>query len=265
MPRFEHLIKLDTLKNALKMKESSDPAAAGLIDPGTELRLKKIANSLRINRPAISANVERAKRTLKNDYIKQWADSRSQGHGVTDVAREKLGNVWLNEYRLLKPSRLIGAMRLRANTFGTKVAPARADENINVMYKRCHAQPETLGHIFGLCQSTKGRRIKRHDEVKNFLTQKLHNKNDVFVEPTIKIEDNLFKPDLVVNNEEWILVVDVTVRYENRDYLEKAEKEKVDKYASCLEELKKRYGVNEGVVLSVVLGNRGAIMPQTII
>ena len=52
LPRFKHLVKLGTLKNALKMKESSDPAAATLIDPSTELRLKKIANSLRINWPA---------------------------------------------------------------------------------------------------------------------------------------------------------------------------------------------------------------------
>ena len=52
LPRFKHLVKLGTLKNALKMKESSDPAAATLIDPSTELRLKKIANSLRIIWPA---------------------------------------------------------------------------------------------------------------------------------------------------------------------------------------------------------------------
>lgn len=84
----------------------------------------------------------------------------------------------------------------------------------------------------------------------------------MFVEPTIKINDNLFKPDLVVKNKERILVVDVTVRYENRDYLQKAEKEKVDKYSSCLEELKKRYGVNEGTVLKVMLGSRGAITPR---
>ena len=40
------------------MKESSDPAAAGLIDPSTQLRLEKIANLLRINKPAISVDVE---------------------------------------------------------------------------------------------------------------------------------------------------------------------------------------------------------------
>jgi hypothetical protein len=69
-----------------------------------------------------------------------------------------------------------------------------------------------------------------HDEAKNFIANKLQKKNEVFVEPFVRVEDNLFKLDLVVKNEERILVIDVTVRYENRDYLLKAEKEKADKY-----------------------------------
>lgn len=95
LPRFEHLVKLGTLKNGINMKNSLDPAASSLINESTELKLKKIANSLRINWPATSADIEKAKRRLKNERIKQWADLRSQGHGVADFTREKLGNVWL--------------------------------------------------------------------------------------------------------------------------------------------------------------------------
>ncbi|XP_060831618.1 uncharacterized protein LOC132915867 [Bombus pascuorum] len=132
------------------------------------------------------------------------------------------------------------------------------------MCQRCHAQPETLRHILGLCQYTKGLRIKRHDEVKTLLAKNLQVNNQVFVKATINIGENLLKPNLVVKNEVRLLVVDVTVRYENRDYLQKAAKEKVDKYTTCLNELKKRYGVNEGAVLPVVLGSRGTITPETI-
>jgi hypothetical protein len=114
------------------------------------------------------------------------------------------------------------------------------------MCRGCHAQPEIIGHILGLCQHTKGLRIKRYDEVKTFHAQKLPANNQVFVEPTIKIGDNLFKPDLVVKNEEGRL--DVTVRYENRDCLQKTAKEKIDKYSACLKELLRRYDVNEGAV-----------------
>jgi hypothetical protein len=58
-------------------------------------------------------------------------------------------------------------------------------------------------------------------------------------------------------------VVDVTVRYENKDYLSKAEKEKVDKYLPCVEYLKRKFKVGGGQVLPVILGSRGAITPNT--
>jgi hypothetical protein len=47
-----------------------------------------------------------------------------------------------------------------------------------------------------------------------FLANKLRELNEVFVEPTINVGGNQYKPDLVVKNEERILIVDVTVRYE---------------------------------------------------
>jgi hypothetical protein len=49
IPRFEHIVKLGILKSAIKMKESIDPAVSGLFNADTDKKLKKIANSLRIN------------------------------------------------------------------------------------------------------------------------------------------------------------------------------------------------------------------------
>jgi hypothetical protein len=105
LPRFEHLVKRGTLKSATNIKNSIDPAVSSLINGDMELQLKKIANSLRINWPATSADIEKAKKRLKSQHIIQWADSRNQGHGMADFARERLGNVWIREYQLLKPSR----------------------------------------------------------------------------------------------------------------------------------------------------------------
>jgi hypothetical protein len=64
-------------------------------------------------------------------------------------------------------------------------------------------------------------RIKRHDEAKLVLANDLRGVNEVFVEPTRKVDGNLYKPELVIKNEERVLVVDITVRYENKDYLSK--------------------------------------------
>lgn len=112
--RFEHIVKLGTLRSALKIKESTYPATASLIGEDTDKKLKKIANSLRINWPATSEDIEKASKRLKDEHVKQWAELRSQGQGVADFAKEKLGNVWLKEHNLLKPSRFIDVYRCSA-------------------------------------------------------------------------------------------------------------------------------------------------------
>jgi hypothetical protein len=207
--------------------------------------------------------LERAKRRVRGFHVKQWTELRSQRRRVIDFFQNKSGNVWLEEYNLLKPSRFIDALRLRTNTLGTRNVLAGADKKIDVVSRRCRAQPEILGHILGLCQYTKDLRIKRHDEVKLILADNVRRSNEVFVEPTLKVGGNLLKPDLVDKNGELILVVDVTVHYENKDYLSKAEKEKVDKNLPCLKHLKEKFNISRGEVLPVVLSTRGAITPNT--
>ena len=81
---------------------------------------------------------------------------------------------------------------------------------------------------------------------------------------SIKAGGSLYKPDLVIKNGERVLVVDVTVRYENKDYLAKAEKEKIEKYRPCLKALKELFNASGGEILPVVLGSRGTITPGII-
>jgi glycine cleavage system regulatory protein len=58
--------------------------------------------------------------------------------------------------------------------------------------------------------------------VKSILANNFRENNEVFVEPTLKVGGNLVKSHLVIKTRESILVVDVTVRYENKDHLHKA-------------------------------------------
>jgi hypothetical protein len=92
------------------MKASIDPAISTLIDEAAETKLKRIANSLRINWPATLEGIEKSRRRLKSTHIKQWAEWKSQGQGVMDFSRSRAGNLWLREYHLLKPSRFIDAL-----------------------------------------------------------------------------------------------------------------------------------------------------------
>lgn len=92
----------------------------------------------------------------------------------------------------------------------------------NTMCRKCGMQQETLGHILGLCIYTKNNRIRRHDEIKELIADKVSKKCSVFVKPVVSVTGDLKKSDLVIKDQERLMVVDVTVRYENRDSLEAA-------------------------------------------
>lgn len=100
LSRFEHIVKFGTLKSAIKMKNSLSPAAFSLIDDKTEITMKRIGNSLRINWPVTSEDIEKVRKRMRREHIKQWAELRNQGQGVPYFAREKFGNMRLKEYYL---------------------------------------------------------------------------------------------------------------------------------------------------------------------
>lgn len=265
IPRLEHVVKLATLKNGIKMLSSEDDAIREvMLHENEERKLRAIANSLRINWPATLMDIESAKKRLKAEEAKSWSELRSQGQGVRDYCNDKIGNYWLQHPSVLKASRYIDALRLRTNTYGTRVVLARANKHMDVTCRRCHTQPETIGHVLGLCIHTKQLRIKRHDEVKNFIFSKLAPSKPVTVEPTLNINGRLFKPDLIIKSENKAFIVDVTVRYEHRDYLQVANKEKKEKYAPCLENIRQQMMCSESEVLPVVIGSRGAMPRDTV-
>jgi hypothetical protein len=55
------------------MKNSIDPAVSSLFNEEIYIKLKKLANSLRINWPATLEDIERARKRLRGSHIQQWA------------------------------------------------------------------------------------------------------------------------------------------------------------------------------------------------
>lgn len=93
LPRLEYIVKLGTLKDVINFKNSIDLAVFNLIDEESEKKLKKMANSLRINWPATSEDIEKARKRLRRQHIAQWTKLKSQGQGVSDFSKNKTGNV----------------------------------------------------------------------------------------------------------------------------------------------------------------------------
>ncbi|XP_017794406.1 PREDICTED: uncharacterized protein LOC108575978 [Habropoda laboriosa] len=174
VPRMANIVKLAKLRSLTKMGNSTD-AAVRQACLGQEGIAKKYAASMGLEWPTC--------------------------HGVREFFGDKVGNAWLYTPELLKASRYLDALKLRTNTFGTRVAMKRAKKEIDYTCKRCGTQAETLGHILGNCTHSEPMRIKSQG------------------------------PDLVIKDQDRVYVVDVTVRYEYKENLRDAEREKKRKGA----------------------------------
>lgn len=140
----------------------------------------------------------------------------------------------------------------------------RANKDPDITCRRCRAQIETLGHVIGNCLHTKPSRIRRHDEIKNLIRDHTAKRCTVFDEPSVNVIGNLRKPDLVIKDQEWLYVVDVTVRFEDKDNLRQAFAEKCSKYRDTLEYIRLKTGSVRAKVIPIVVGARGAMPRETI-
>lgn len=262
--KFQNVIQLAIIRNNVRMGESSDPITREISTSTRETnRIARYCRDVGIPRPENTLGVSRAKTMLKEREITRWEELRSQGHGVQYYRGDRIGNRWLATPELLKGSRYIDAIRLRTNTFGTRVVLSRTRPNIDTSCRRCHQAAETLGHILGQCIHTKTARMKRHNDIRDFIANKISKTRTTFVEPTINEFGELKKPDIVIKNDEKLQVIDITVRYEKGNYLKEAAREKVEKYKNTAELIKIKMDCVESEVLPIVVGSRGALPEDT--
>jgi hypothetical protein len=271
IPKLEVIATSASLKMGIKFKNNPDPVMRAIYEEsGLDIKLQKIAKSARIQWPISRLrDIHKYKSQEKNREIKQWAQFKSQGKAVSAFIENKVGNAWLTNPEILRPSKYITALKLRANVAGDRAALIRAKIKDDINCRKCRAQKETLGHILGQCIYTKKDRIRRHDYIKEYILQEVVEKGKEAIvtnEPTLRTsEASVLKPDLVIKNREGVFVVYVTVRLEDGDYLRLARRGKIDKYEKLLPDLKERLKADKGEVLSLVAGTRGVIPNETLL
>jgi len=131
----------------------------------------------------------------------------------------------------------------------------------DVKCRKCRTCNETLAHVLGQCVYTKVQRIRRHDDIRDFVSKKLANIKErvqIIEEALIPTQRGNLKPDLVVVSQGRVHVVDVTVRHEDTGYLEKGHRSKVEKYIPLLDVLAGQLNVERGRVLPIVVGTIAA-------
>ncbi|XP_076397910.1 uncharacterized protein LOC143266162 [Megachile rotundata] len=140
-----------------------------------------------------------------------------------------------------------------------RVALRRAKKDIDYKCRRCGVQAETLGHVLGNCTHTKSKRIKRHNEICDLILNKVNKQGAIFKEPVVNVLGELKKPDMVIKDHDRVYVVDVTVRYEDKENLAEAYKEKMRKYKETAEFIRLRVNGATAEILPIVVGCRGAM------
>lgn len=89
----------------------------------------------------------------------------------------------------------------------------------NNLCSRGCAQPETLNHIVQACYTTHGLRIRRHDDLANYVKHSLTQKGlAVHSEPRFDVPGGTFmKPDLVAYSTNQTFLIDLQVRTDQFD------------------------------------------------
>lgn len=196
--KFQNLVPLATMSNNIKMQQSVDSVVRTMTyNDKTRNTIEKYCKDFRITKPETLVDVKKTKILLKNREASNWKELYLQGQGVKDYRGDKIGNRWLKDPTLLKGSRCIDAIRLRTNTFGTRVVLSKTRPNAETICRRCSMQVETLGHILGICIHIKPARIKRHNDIRDFLANKISKNKTVLLESTINENGELKKPDII--------------------------------------------------------------------
>ena len=268
-PKLETLVVSSSLRAGLKFMESTDSVMRALAEAaGMVNRLRSLAASARINWPVNIEAIKAYKNAARKQELAAWAALVSQGKSVKSLTDDKFGNAWLYNPSLLKPCRFITALKMRTNTTANRVNLNRAGPVADVRCRKCKSKPETLAHILGQCTIMKEHTIRRHNEILDLIVDKVTSRDKevaVTREPTIKMPSggNL-KPDLVIQSQKGVLVVDVTVRHEDNDYLAQGHKDKMQKYSRLLPHLQRDLGATAAEVLPIVVGTRGAMPKETV-
>lgn len=268
-PGLVSLVVSSSLRAGRKFMESEDSTMRALTDDGGMVnRLKSLAKSARINWPLEEVTIKQYKASEKRKELASWSALVSQGKAVKSYTDDRVRNAWLYRPTLLKPCRFITALKMRTNTTANRTVLQRAGLVADVRCRKCKAQPEMLTHILGQCTVMKKHTIRRHDEIKDFLIGKITQKDKevaVTREPvfTMPSGGNL-KPNLVIQNQKGVQVVDVTIRHEDNDYLAQGHKDKQNKYSRLLPHLRHELGAVSAEVLPIVVGTRGAMPKETV-
>jgi len=272
-PNLSNLVTMVGLRLGRKFKIADDPLLQS-IWPTSELKktFDRYRRKAGLARDFTPKDLEKLRISREEDMLTKWAGLASQGGAVDAFRESQLGNLILQQPTLLRPCRFITALQMRANVAVTRSTLKRVGMRTTSKCSRCGVRDETLGHIIGFCPFTKPARIRRHDDIKEFIAGRLRAQGgqvtSVSVERRFRHMSaggcQVLQPDITVHRGNAAYLVDVTVRVERQGYVTRATTQKTTKYECLLPGLMAEMTTETAKVFAIVVGARGAMPPETL-
>ncbi|CAB3388376.1 Hypothetical predicted protein [Cloeon dipterum] len=268
VPVLEDLVGRVALRAGVKYLLSEDPAIRAMATHSVlQGKLEKLADSLGVKWPCSLTDLKRVRKQQKSNILRAWAAQKVQGATVDIFKGDSVGNSFLRQPSLLKPTRFKTALQFRTDTAATRASLRRAKivKPGEDTCRKCGETQETLGHVLNKCRSMHERIIKRHDDIVKILSSESLRQDQLTTEEAmLGLTGENLKPDLIVLSQEAVFVVDVTVCYEHKGFVGMARQNKIARYTELQRQLKSRFNVTHGEVIPVVIGSRGAMPAETI-
>lgn len=273
LPNLANLVTMVGLRLGQKFKNSIDPLLVNMW-PGSQISKKLGAWVARFGLPATysAATLEQLRADRRERLLARWASLLTQGGAVGVFRDSPWSNLFLQRPHLLSPCRFITALKMRINAVVTRVTLNRTGSRILNECRQCGLRPETLGHIVGYCPYTKAARIRRHNDVRDFVAHSIRTQKGKTISVSVERRfrhteggksENL-QPDITVRYGDTVYLVDITVKVEKSGFVEEATRQKERKYDKLLPNLKLEFKVPNAKVLTIVVGTIGAMPNETI-
>jgi len=163
--------------------------------------------------------------------LNQLLEAKDQGRVFNLVSKSADSNHWIARGSFISFAEYRFAVRARLNLLPTKTVEKRAgNRNLDVTCPKCHAQPETLGHVLNACTPNTGLMREWHNLVlKRLVKATPATLGDRFVEQKVPGSPDNLRPDFtVINNTGEATIVDVTIPFEScPEAFDKARAEKL--------------------------------------
>lgn len=187
------------------------------------------------------------------------------GAGLSQMSDVPMASSWVVDGTdLLSGSDYLSCIHVRTNVPYCKSRVSRGRPCIGNLCSRGCQSPETLDHILQKCWSSHALRIRRHDNLCNYIARNLDNKGySCHLEERHTLPSGqVLKPDITAYSENDILIIDAQV-INDQFPLQEAHENKIKKYEPLKQQLTPLRP--DGVKLtSLTLNWRGSISKDSL-